>query len=170
MLISLGKKAENDGTVKSRLLDCHERIRRFCALAVRLAAGGSPDDTRQAATELRRYFGIALPLHVADEEESLRPRLERADGDKMNDALDTMAREHVEVEEALIELMPRWQEILDVATPEACALTKDAAAWLSEHMRGHLEREETLIFPALDRLPVAQQAAIVAEMKARRQK
>ena len=65
------------------LLDCHERIRAFTAMASRLAAPGDPgpDAIRDAAARVHRYFAEALPLHAQDEEESLAPRLRGRDPD-----------------------------------------------------------------------------------------
>lgn len=169
MLLTLGKKArDDDGSVAQRLLACHERIRRFCALGERLAAGAGADEARQAAAELHRYFSIALPLHMADEEESVRPRLERLGGDAVADALAEMAREHDQAEAVVAELVARWQEILDEPTAARCAVTAGNAAWLTAHMRDHLGAEETRIFPALAKLPQPQLDAIVEEMRARR--
>ena len=169
MLLTLGKNARNnDGSVAQRLLDCHERIRRFCALAKRLAAGAPAEEARQAAGELHRYFAIALPLHMADEEESVRPRLERLGSPEVADALELMAREHFEADAAVGELLQRWQEILDEPTAVRCAATQLGSTWLALHMRNHLSAEETRIFPALAQLPKAQQDVIVDEMRARR--
>jgi hemerythrin-like domain-containing protein len=168
MLLTLGKKRESDGSVASRLLDCHERIRRFCAMAKRLAAGAPEKEARDAAAELHRYFAIALPLHMADEEESLRPRLERIGGGDVSDAFELMAREHVEADITVAELLQRWQEIIDGPTAARCMATELGAAWLASHMRHHLHAEETRIFPVLAQLPPAQQAAIVDEMRSRR--
>src|SRR5262245_25640445 len=75
VLIRLGTRARKESDVVDRLLECHERIRNFCALACRLAEGPPSEQAREAAAQLVRYFTVALPLHVADEEESIRPRL-----------------------------------------------------------------------------------------------
>lgn len=168
MLVSLGKKQHNGSSVRERLLDCHTRIRTFCVLAKRLAAGGPDDEVRQAALDLDRYFRIGLPLHVRDEEESVRPRLERVGGPEVAEALEVMSREHVEIEAALDELLARWQELATAPTAAACAATQLGAIWLALHMRNHLHAEETRVFPALELLPPAQHEAIVAEMRSRR--
>jgi hemerythrin-like domain-containing protein len=168
MLTQVGKRPSSDGSVLQRLLECHERIRSFCALARRLTNGGSDDDVRQAATELRRYFGIGLPLHVRDEEESLRPRLLRL-GDPVGDeALDQMTVEHARIEVLLGELGRAWGQIVERPGREACVALHDPALELDVHMRQHLSHEERRVFPALGQLPPDQLAAIVAEMQARR--
>ena len=59
------------------LLSCHYRIRHFTALAARLAeaTAAPPDQIEQTAASVARYFRIALPLHKADEDGSIYPRL-----------------------------------------------------------------------------------------------
>ncbi len=154
--------------MRDLLVDCHARIRRFCALGKRLAQGGSSAELRDAAAELHRYFAVALPLHVRDEDESVRPRLERLGDAALASALAAMSAEHVEADAALADLLPQWSAIAAAPTEASCRQTARAAAWLDEHLERHLRAEEALIFPALDRLSAAEQDAIVAEMKARR--
>src|SRR6516164_5551174 len=76
MLIQIGPSKENSDIV-DLLSECHDRIRAFTGLAGRLASSGSVSDNeiRDAAGQLVRYFSESLPLHVADEEESILPRL-----------------------------------------------------------------------------------------------
>jgi hypothetical protein len=94
MLIKLGAR-ESGGDVVDALLECHERIRRFAALAVTLAEARAPgaEEVREAAGQVRRYFLEALPLHVADEDESIVPRLRGRDAE-VDAALATMSAEH----------------------------------------------------------------------------
>src|SRR5512138_2428637 len=96
MLTRLGPPPPG-GDVVDALLDCHQRIREFTSLAVRLAgARGLPDEEiRDAAARVHRYFSVALPLHARDEEESLLPRLEGLDPD-VDRELAEMMREHAE--------------------------------------------------------------------------
>ena len=168
MLVSLGKKAPSEPTLTDRLLDCHARIRKFCAIARRLAASTDPAAAREAAAALHRYFTVALPLHVADEEQSVRPRLVRLGEPALTAALDAMAAEHEEAAATLAELTRRWRQIAEAPTPARSAATDAPAAWLAEHFERHLDAEETRIFPALAKLPPAEAAAVVAELGARR--
>jgi len=154
--------------MRDRLVDCHARIRSFCALARRLSAGGPAAGTREAAEQLHRYFSIALPLHVRDEDESVRPRLERIADPVVDAALAAMSAEHVEADAGLAELLEQWSAIAREPSDARCLATAGRAAWLDAYMLRHLEAEETRIFPALDRLPRAEHDAIVAEMQARR--
>ncbi|HEX4461617.1 MAG TPA: hemerythrin domain-containing protein [Polyangia bacterium] len=168
MLTKLGARHVEQSSMPNRLLDCHARIRGFCNLAIRLADGGPADQVREAATQLWRYFAIALPLHLRDEEASLRPRLERLDDAPLLAALATMTPDHRESDRALGTLVAQWQAIAGEPTERRCQETRTAAAWLDAHMHEHLRNEEEHIFPALQRLPQSEWTAIVDEMVARR--
>ena len=168
MLTTLGKRSHAQPTMRDMLVDCHARIRKFCALARRLSQGGPSQQIREAAAQLRRYFGIALPLHIRDEDESIRPRLERLGDGTLSDALDAMTREHVAADIALAELLEQWDAIAREPSDARCFATHKPTVWLDRHLLAHLHDEETRIFPVLDRLPPAHWDAIVGEMKARR--
>src|SRR5688572_21965928 len=84
------------------VLECHERIRHFAAVAVKIgAARGLPDEQiRSAAADVQRYFRHGLPHHVEDEEKSILPRLEGRSAE-IDQALSQMEREHHEHEALL---------------------------------------------------------------------
>ncbi len=168
MLKQLGQRSPEARTMREMLTDCHGRIRHFCALGKRLAEGGPAEQLRDAAVELGRYFGIALPLHIRDEDESVRPRLERLGDAPLSAALATMSAEHKAADAALIELLDAWRLIAATPDETRCRNTARPAAWLAEHLERHLRDEEAIIFPAIERLPRADQDAIAAEMQARR--
>jgi len=168
MLTRLGQRSPQPRTMREMLTDCHARIRHFCALGKRLAEGGPAEQLREAAGELVRYFAVALPLHVRDEDENVRPRLARLGDGALDAALAKMSAEHLESEAALVELLAAWRDIAAAADAARCADTARAAATLAEHFERHLRDEEAIVFPALDRLPASEQQAIVAEMQARR--
>jgi iron-sulfur cluster repair protein YtfE (RIC family) len=168
MLVSLGRKSPSEPSLQDRLLDCHARIRRFCALARRLAEGAAPKEAAETAAALDRYFSIALPLHIADEEESLAPRLMRLGDATLTAFLDAMVAEHVEADAQLAELTARWREIAVEPKAVGCQATSSAAQWLALHLERHLVAEEQHVFPSLTLLPPAQIAAIVAELRAGR--
>ena len=166
MTIKLGPKVTPQAA-RGLLLDCHERIRKFSGIALRLSGGEDhpANEVREAAAAVHRYFTVALPLHEADEEQTLTPRLS-------GDALLTMAREHREAEALLREeLVPRWVRLMDAPTDRALRLaTADPARRLSALMERHLALEEQTIFPGIDALPADVQAAMLAEMRGRREK
>jgi hypothetical protein len=114
-LVSLGWGDESSvGDAIGMLLACHQRIRSFSALAVHLAgAEDAPAESRaEMAESIHCYFTIALPLHVADEEVSLRPRmLETPARDEVAAQLVLMAEQHYEVERLLAVLTPSWSTL-----------------------------------------------------------
>jgi iron-sulfur cluster repair protein YtfE (RIC family) len=171
MLTRIGK-APAAGDVVDALLDCHQRIRDFIALSLRLAAtqGSSPAEIAETAASLHRYFAVALPLHAQDEEESLLPRLEGVDPE-VDRELAEMMREHAEHGNPLERLLAVCSELRASPgeLPRLAPLLAAAARELERHFDAHLSREERVIFPAIRaHLDPATQATIQAEMKARR--
>jgi hemerythrin-like domain-containing protein len=170
MLTVLGKPAHPAGAV-DLLLECHDRIRSFLALARRIpGAVEDPALVAEAAERVRRYFVEALPLHAQDEEESILPRLAGLDP-AVDAALATMAREHREHERPLgvlvaeCELLSRDPGRL---AERAAALARPARE-LDAHFDVHLRAEETVIFPAVRRvLDPAADLAVVREIRRRR--
>jgi iron-sulfur cluster repair protein YtfE (RIC family) len=176
MLVSLRPRPVAEAPVgpAQLLLDCHGRIRNFTALAQRLATAHAspPDQIREAAVGVRRYFMVALPLHAEDEERSLTPRLLAAGASaELKDALAAIASQHLAIDVTLAALDPLWkalaQEPTQLAT-HASALAEQAAL-LEAQWQEHLPLEESVIFPAIAQLlDAAAQQAIVGEMAARR--
>jgi hemerythrin-like domain-containing protein len=153
------------------LLECHERIRRFTGLArevgIRFEAPSS--EVVEACASVERYFSEALPLHVADEEHSILPRLQGKSAD-VDLALKAMAEQHARHEPLLRALLDA--SALVRATPHDRALRSalaDAASSLDQEFAEHLGLEESQIFPAIRRLLEAEvQAQILSELRARR--
>ena len=154
------------------LLACHERMRRFAALAVRVATitDAPANQLAEAAHSIHRYFNVALPLHVQDEDLTLRPILLDTANAAVRRALDQMSEEHVDIDAALLALLPRWQllaqhpEKVADEIPTLLAPSTALQLFLSEH----LALEELLIFPFLDSLGAEFQSRILKEMRARR--
>jgi iron-sulfur cluster repair protein YtfE (RIC family) len=172
MLTTIGRHAKEEDGLIDLLLACHRRIRSFTDIASRLAAASeaSETDIADAARRVHRYFAIALPLHVQDEEQSVMPRLAPLD-DEVARALTTMAAEHAEHTEPLARLLGIVAELAAVPGAHARWSTPlgDTAAELRRHFEPHLRREETLIFPAIARLLTADdQATMVTELRRRR--
>lgn len=172
MLTRLGRSDQGESLL-DLLRACHERIRRFAAIAVTLSR---PDSATRPAAELRdgadavrRYFAVALPLHAADEEHSLVPRL-RGRAAALDAALATMTAEHLEHQPDLGRVVELCAAL--AAAPErhaelAPALAEPAAR-LADAFARHLQLEEEVIFPVVATLPAEVQAAIVGELRARR--
>lgn len=155
------------------LIGCHERIRHFTAVAVKLAhaQGASPAEIREAAASVHRYYSVSLPLHEADEDHTLHPRLGVVADEKLRHALLAMADQHQAIDGLIERLVPLL--ILVRSNPSAisevgsemCSITKT----LDEAFRGHLQMEEEAIFPAIrSLLPESARTEILGEMQARR--
>jgi hemerythrin-like domain-containing protein len=163
-LVGIGSRRREDSLVGA-LAECHERIRRFSQLAIKLESEPAPAEERgEVAKQLVRYFSEALPRHVADEEQSLRPRLAAAG---LDEALARMAQEHEEHQPLLDRLLERWRAIAAGERRADPAAAADARA-LAEAFERHLIEEERVLFPAVAQLPAAVQAAIREQMRARR--
>lgn len=157
------------------LLDCHERIRYFTGMAVRLAdhATAPPTEIQAAAEAILRYFTVSLPLHEADENESIFTRLRNAvpAGGVVAKSLETMVSQHHAIDELLQSMIPLWQAVQSqpVELIELAPELKGLANRLRLHFSAHLAMEEDVIFPALDKLlSSGERQQIEAEMRARR--
>lgn len=169
MLVSIGRRSRPAG-VAGLLAECHERIRSFSHLATRL---GQRDDlalerVREDSLRCARYFTEALPLHVADEEESLLPRL-RGLSPELDAALSAMHREHLEHESGLAALVAALGALgLRPGDAAAKRALREIATEVEGALELHLQAEERHIFPLVSRLTAADQDAIMAELRARR--
>jgi iron-sulfur cluster repair protein YtfE (RIC family) len=128
---------------------------------------------QSAAEAAHRYFTVALPLHEADENESLHPRLKRAVpvGDLAGPAADAMVDQHHAIDELLERLLPLLQllERNPAKQPEVAGEMCSITSRLDELFREHLELEEKVVFPAISAsLTEADRQSLVAEMQARR--
>lgn len=157
------------------LVACHGRIRSFTRVAGVLASAAAtaalPAEIAEAAGSLERYHRIALPLHEADEDASIRPRLEAASvSDEVKVALARVHAEHLQMDALVAELLVYWAALAAEPTRLAELSPRLAApgAALALLWDPHLLREEALIFPAVEALPAETQRLIAAEMRARR--
>lgn len=155
------------------LIGCHQRIRHFTATAVKLAhaQGTEPQEIRQAAAGVYRYYSVSLPLHEADEEDTLRPRLDAVADQRVRHALIAMHDQHQAIDELIERLLPllllveRNPSALPEVGGEMCLITKA----LEEVFGAHLQLEEDAIFPAIrEVLPESVRAEVLAEMQQRR--
>jgi hemerythrin-like domain-containing protein len=154
------------------LLGCHTRIRHFTSVALKLSQPGAPaDQVRSAAAAVHKYYSQALPLHEADENDSVYPRLKAAlagaPTDPLAEANQAMVDQHRTINRTVASLLPQWQRSMDDAG--AAPATAAEAAELDAAWRDHLGLEERLIFPALrERLSTEDRHAIRQEMQDRR--
>ncbi|HEY6039113.1 MAG TPA: hemerythrin domain-containing protein [Kofleriaceae bacterium] len=154
------------------LAACHGRIRRFLDLAARLATtsnAGAPE-VRETAGQIRRYFAEALPLHIADEDELIAPRLAGRSAE-LDATLATMHADHADhasLVDRVIDLCAGLHRDPDLRATHAAALAEAAAA-LRGAFEPHLALEERVVFPAISALPAAERRAIEEGMRRRRE-
>jgi iron-sulfur cluster repair protein YtfE (RIC family) len=171
MLIKIGSTPEPTDVV-DLFLECHDRIRTFIALAGTLGQSedSSEAEISDAAGRITRYFTEALPLHVADEEESIVPRLSGRDPD-VDAALERMRLEHKEHEPQLESLLEtcRSLQVSPNRLNELRTLLLAAASTLERQFLEHLQEEETIILPAIRTfLSSDDREAMLREVRARR--
>ena len=155
------------------LVGCHQRIRYFTGVALRIARQPEalPAELAEAAGALLRYYSVALPLHEADENETLYPRLRASDaGSTALAANDAMLQQHAELDDVLAALIPLWQEVQrNPASASGMAGPLLQQTTLLERLwQIHLKLEEEIVFPAMQQHLGAELDAMAAEMRARR--
>ena len=173
MLTPLGRARPADADSLVELLAaCHARIRHHAELAVTLAAPAAAQPATaiaEAAAAVARYFSVALPLHAADEDHSLAPRLIRA-FPAVAPALTHVAADHAAHDAAVARVLAPVAAL--AADPTRRAELAPVLAAAAEDLRAafaaHLALEEAEVFPLVPRLPAAEQAAVIAELRARR--
>ncbi len=170
MAFSLTKGGGSDDLL-ALLAECHERIRAFADLAVEASRPEPSDaDVAEACARCVRYFVEAFPLHVADEEESLLPRLRGLSAD-VDAALAAMHAQHAGHQPLLGDFVAALKSLRDApADPWRRNYLGTVASQLQDHFDAHLALEEAVLFPAIaSSMPAVVQAAVVRELRARRQ-
>ena len=137
---------------------CHERVERFAELALTIAGeleeGAPPGEAVQrAAGRVLRYFDDAAPLHHADEETDLLPRLRErladADAREVPRLMASLSAEHAALAEHWAILRPLLAEIQAGHAMDPAAYR--AAAWPFRDLElDHLARENRLLLPAAE--------------------
>jgi iron-sulfur cluster repair protein YtfE (RIC family) len=159
------------------LLGCHARIRHFMQLSRTLAEaeGVSLKEIADTAHAIVRYFSHALPLHEADENDTLFPHLQAVlpPGSLVREAAETMVEQHKAIDELAAELLSlcasvgRHPECL----PSVARRLDQVARALDQIFAAHLHMEETVIFPAMAELLNSEQIAEMSqEMQQRRRR
>ena len=159
----------------SLLLGCHERIRHFTEVGMRLAesAHAPAKDRADAARAVLRYYTIALPLHEADENESVYPRLKQAlPPGELALANQQMVDQHADIDATVADLVPMWERI--ERDPQSQAEFGERLRLRTEHLQSlwnaHLALEEEQIVPAMRKYLAPEQLSQIAqEMRDRRQ-
>jgi hemerythrin-like domain-containing protein len=179
MPIQIGQRVDHGFDEPLGLLsDCHRRIEHFLRVLATVAddaAGGPLTPSRRRAMEgAVKYFAVAAPQHIADEEVSLFPRLRESTDPAVTDALaaiDRLEHEHDEAEAhhaGVDELVRRW--LADDRLPPAdVEQLRHRLSCLQALYQEHIKVEDHEVFPAAARaLDRAQIEQIGSEMAARR--
>jgi iron-sulfur cluster repair protein YtfE (RIC family) len=169
-IVRIGERTGGDGDPVDSLIACHQRIRSFLALAARAAdEGGAPGEIADACQRIERYFRQAMPLHVADEEDSILPRLRGREA-ALDRALADMHEQHTAHEAALAAFTAAAAALAaDPAEVARRRLLGESGRALEAELAPHLELEEAIIFTAMRRLLSGPELADLAgEIRARR--
>lgn len=152
---------------------CHERIRMFTGVAVRLVTEPAPpEQVAEAASRLHLYFGTALPLHEQDEEETLLRAMLDARAPGIDPLFARLRDEHRAIEAVLERLLPTWSslshapELLDAHRSQL----REGGEALASAFAPHLQMEEEELYPLARRsLSESVQSAMLHAMRARRE-
>lgn len=154
-------------------LACHERVRRFAALIVRLEAHvahvGADEEAQRSAASIRRYFNEAAPRHHEDEEVDLFPLLRERSGAEEQPALDALER--IEAEHlAMAEVWRRIDGALArISAGDPARLDPQVIAQFASGYDQHIDIEENVVLPALRRrLSAADWSSVGRSMAERR--
>lgn len=140
------------------LLSCHAHIRHFMQLSRTLAdaEGMPPAEIAEAAESIFRYFSQALPLHEADENETLFSRLHAAlpEGGLVHEAAETMVEQHKAIDELAAELLSLCTSLgrQPERLPTLARRLNHVSRALGDIFGAHLLLEETVVFPAISEL------------------
>lgn len=167
------RKMEEEDAI-SLLLGCHDRIRHFTEVARKLTdhPEAPAADRAGAAGNVLRYYTVALPLHEADENESIYPRLKKTlpEG-ALADANQQMLEQHAGIDALIAELVPMWQAVKSHPEDQAQinAALADRVLRLERLWNVHLALEENQVVPAMRRYLTPDDLDVIKqEMRERR--
>lgn len=156
---------------------CHEKVRHFASLTIRLRdylqKVGVDATATEAATRIRRYFNVAAVLHHEDEELDLFPALMALQKGRISPSakaslahsIQSLAREHETLGEAWGQI-DRWLESVEQGqlAPEPACVDLFAHAYTR-----HADREENEVYPFATYLDQQDKERIGLNMVKRRQ-
>jgi hemerythrin-like domain-containing protein len=161
---------EGRADVVEVLLSAHIETRHVLSVAETLAQSNATPSTGELAAQVADYLEWLLPLHHADEDESLAPRL-KGKHPVVDEALVNMARQHLALQGPLARLKLLCRQVAsDTSRLHALRFEVGSAVGdLRARLKEHEAMEESIVFPALKRtLYVDELDSISDEMKARR--
>lgn len=159
------------------LNSCHEKVRHFASLTIRLRdylqKVGVDSTATEAATRIRRYFNVAAVLHHEDEERDLFPALMSLNDGLISDvsksalvqAIQSLQHEHETLAEAWSQI-DRWLASVESGTPAPEPACVDLFAHAYTR---HADREENEIYPYAKYLHQSEIQRIGLNMVKRRQ-
>ena len=152
------------------LMACHDRVRHYAALALKLAEylseHGADEQAQKAAASIIRYFDVAAPLHHQDEEEDLFPLLaQRGDAALRKLAGETMLAEHAELAVLWQQLRARLQAIV---ADESSDLPLALAREFSLRYPAHALIEDEAMYPQASQLLTSDELAELGQRMAAR--
>ena len=170
MLNPFATEAVSFETPIAMLEACHERVRHYSTLLVKLSAHlaehGADQEVANAAKSVLRYFDVAAPLHHADEECDLFPALLARANDELVEKIHFIEEEHAELHALWAQIRPKLQLIAE--GQEVDLSREEARAFFSRYF-AHSAREEMEIYPyASTLLDDTTMAKIGQSMAARR--
>ena len=144
------------------LKHCHDRIRKQLKTMELLASpavlAATPEEVRQAAGAVLRYFEKAAPHHHEDEEQDLLPMLvdiaRNEDAALLAGLMPGILDEHRQMELLWQRLQP---QLAAIAAGESATLDRSDAARFGELYLAHMDKEEGHIAPMAKRLFSAEQ-------------
>jgi hemerythrin-like domain-containing protein len=150
------------------LLACHDKVRHFAGLTLRLrdhmVTHGPDQQAQEAARAILRYFRIAAPLHHDDEERDLFPALDQDANPALKRALHELVSEHAELASLWRGVVP-W---LEATQAGETAVAPDTLSSFEQRYIAHADREETEVYPAAKMLTPAVLRGLAETMVARR--
>jgi hemerythrin-like domain-containing protein len=136
------------------LLECHNRIRASLELlqklTLHLKVNGNNAQTARAATDIRRYFDIAAPLHHQDEELHVFPALQKSHVVAIQTYVNRVQADHLRMNDQWSTLQTFLVD-LSIESPKTVwsqSLDDQVLAFKTLYEE-HLNIEEQLLFPAL---------------------
>jgi hemerythrin-like domain-containing protein len=177
MPVQIGAQTHDFSEPTGLLSDCHRRIEMFLGSLQRVSElidRPLADGARAALQSALRYFQEAAPKHIADEEESLFPRLRQMNDPEMERAvstLDALEDDHRRADSLHAEVDALGGQCLEKGylSPGEADRFRHAISGLDSIYRDHIRVEDELVFPAAKRtLSGPEKSAIAHEMASRR--
>ena len=177
MPVQIGAQSHSFSEPTGLLSDCHRRVEMFMDSLQNVANRADhelTEDTRRALDLALRYFREAAPKHMADEEDSLFPRLRKINDPELQAALcrlDELEADHrwAEPLHAKVEQLGNQYLAEGRLSPDDARGFRDTVDRLQHMYRRHIKLEDHEVFPIASKLLTADlKQQIAREMENRR--